>query len=492
MRRILVTLALALTVVAFLTAEADFWDESFLRADHHHTTTVLTSFRVAHRGEIELDETQSRIVSMSPDARLQVAERRFFTRRRLEVRPDASGRPQYEFAVGSRERNEEEGREFLDLVMEDVVRVTTIGAHSRARRVFEADGMDGLLDEVARLDSNSARRIYIEIAADVEGLTEEEAVAVIRTAGREITSSSRLRSTLVELAEDLPAEWAVTAELIAAAENISSSGVKAEALTEFTRVRGLQAEEAVAMAEAISTISSSGEVVRTVQRIARLAPSPEIIEEMLEPIAGLHSSGDRRRALEDLVSYPDLADSAYQRALELSRDIASSGERASFLGALANKMPQSEAMLRQYIEVAGSITTSGDEANITTSGDEANALTVLLREAELSAELCRFWIETVGQVSSSGTAASLLSEASRHCPDEERVWNAYLAAVREIPSSGDQRRALMALMERDGLDSGVVEQVIALAEQAIASTGESRQVTERAQSLLTEPPVASD
>jgi hypothetical protein len=483
MRHILVTLALALTVVAFLAAEADFWDESFLRADHHHMTTVLTSFRVAHRGEIELDETQGRIVSMSPDARLQVAERRFFTRRRLEVRPDASGRPQYEFAVGSRERNEEEGREFLDLVMEDVLRVTTIGAHSRARRVFEADGMDGLLDEVARLDSNSARRIYIEIAADVEGLTEEEAVAVIRTAGREITSSSRLRSTLVELAEDLPAEWTVTEELIAAAENIPSSGVKAEALTEFTRVRGLQAEEAAAMAEAISTISSSGEVVRTVQRIARLAPSPEIIEQMLEPISGLHSSGDRRRALEDLISYPGLADSAYQRALELSRDIASSGERASFLSALADKMPQSEAMLRQYIEVAGTITTSGDEAN---------ALTVLLREAELSAELCRFWIETVGQVSSSGTAASLLAEASRHCPDEEVVWNAYLAAVREIPSSGDQRRALMALMERDGLDSGVVEQVIALAEQAIASTGESRQVTERAQSLLTEPPVASD
>ena len=50
----------------------------------------------------------------------------------------------------------------------------------------------------------------------------------------------------------------------------------------------------------------------------------------------------------------------------------------------------------------------------------------------------------------------------------------------------------MALMEREGLDAGVIEQVAVLAEQAIASTGESRQVAERAQSLLAAQPVATD
>ena len=202
MRRTLITIALALTVVAFVTAEADFWDESFLRADHHHMTTVLTSFRVAHRGEIELDETRSRIVSMSPDARLQVAERRFFARRRVEVRPDAAGRPQYEFKVGSRQRSEEDGREFLDLVMEDVLRFSTVGEQFRARSILGSEGVDGLLEEVGRLDSNSARRIYVEIAAASEGLTEQEGIAIVRTAGREINSSSRLRSTVIQLAED--------------------------------------------------------------------------------------------------------------------------------------------------------------------------------------------------------------------------------------------------------------------------------------------------
>jgi len=476
MRRTLIILAVALTVVALFWAEADFWvDHRFSLGHHFHSTTILTSLRVAHRGEIELDEAQTRIVSMSPDAFLEVGERRFLTRRRLEVRPDAAGRPQYKLTRGSRERSEEDAREFLALVMEDVVHSTTIGAHARARRILDSEGLDGLLEEVARLNSNSARRIYIEIATSAEGLGEEGAARIVRTAGREMTSSSRLRSALVFMAETFPADWAITGALIEAAENIASSSAKGQTLIELVRIRGLEIEDAPAMAEALSTIASGGEIVRAVQRITRLAPAPEIVEQMLEPVSRLSSSSYRRQALEELISYPGLSESTYWRALELSRDIASSGERAAFLGALAGKMPEVEGLQRHYLEVAG---------GIASSGDQASALTALLRGAAVSEELCRMWIQTAGQVSSSGTAASLLSQASRRCPDSEGVWSAYLEAVREIPSSGDQRRALMALLEREGLDPRVIEEVVSVAESAMASSGESQRVTDRAQSLL--------
>jgi hypothetical protein len=359
--------------------------------------------------------------------------------------------------------------------MEDVVRSSTIDAHARARRIVDAEGVEGLLEEVARLDSNAARRIYVEMAASVDGLGEEDAARIVRVAGREIGGSSRLRSTLVSLAEEFPAAWAVTGELIEAAENIASSSSKGQTLVELVRVRGLEIEDAEAMAEAVGTIASSGEIVRTLKKVAELAPSPEIVEVMLEPISSLSSSNDRRRALVDLTSYPELADSAYQRALELGREIASSGEKAAFLSTLVERMPEVEAMQRQFLEVAG---------GIASSGDQADALIALLRGSSLSEEICSLWVRTAGEIASSGTTATLLSEASRGCPDGEVVWSAYLAVVRDIPSSGDQRRALMALLDREGLDRRIIEEVESVADGAIASSGESQKVVKRTQSLL--------
>ena len=128
-RRTLITVAVALTVVAFFAAEADFWDDDLRIGSYDtYTSTLFTSFRVAHRGEIELDESQSRIVRMSPGAVLDVAERRFLTRRRLRVEAAADGRPEYELEVGSRQRSEEDALEFLADVMPQIVRSTTIGA----------------------------------------------------------------------------------------------------------------------------------------------------------------------------------------------------------------------------------------------------------------------------------------------------------------------------------------------------------------------------
>jgi len=376
-RRTLITLGLALTVVAFIGAEADFWSDYGLgRHDSFHTTTLLTSFRVSHRGEIELDEAETGIVAMSPNAVLEVRERRFLTRRRLSVRADASGRPEYEFAVGSRERSEADARKFLAVVMPSIVRSTTIGARPRAQHLLETKGLDGLLREVALLDSNAVRRIYIEEAITVEGLTEEQGLRVVRTAGREINSSSRLHASLAFLAEELPQEWMLGEEFAMAAESIASSSEKGAALVEIVRLRGLEVASARATADALQTIAAASEKRSAIIRIARLDSRPEIIEQLLEPIDSIQSSSERRRALEELVSFPDLAASAYARALDIGYEIASSSEKAAFLSALADVLPSDEALQRRYLRVA---------ASIAASSEQRRAMMALLERQDLSA-----------------------------------------------------------------------------------------------------------
>lgn len=470
-RRTLITLGIALTVVAFVAAEADFWGEYHLgRYDHYHSNLV-TSFRVAHHGEIELDEAEIAIVAMSPGAVLEVSERRFLTRRRLSVRADADGTLEYQFAVGARERSEADAKEFLRAVLPEIVRSTTIGAHARAERILGADGFDALLAEVERLESNAARRVYVEVAAAAEGLTEEQGRRLIRTAGREINSSSRLNAALVSLAEELPSEWALSEDLAVAAENIASSSAKSDALVELVKIRGLDLSGARATADALESIAASSEKSSAIRRIAELDRRPEVIELLLEPIDSIQSSGERRRALDGLVAIPGLWESAYARAIEIGDGIAASSEKASFLSQLAEILPADEALHLRYVRSA---------ATIPASSEQSRALIALLSASDLTPTGCEAWVEAAGEVPAGSVAAELLVEGAARCPNDSRVWSGYLASVRKIAASSEQSRALLALLERQDLEDALIRGIVAVAEGSIAARSERQAVIERA------------
>lgn len=481
-QRTLIILAVVLTCLAFIAAEADFWSGYGYDVMHNYynRSTVLTSFRVAHAGTIELDESQTAILRMSPDARLDVRERRLLSRRRLEVRPDASGRPTFEFRVGARKGSPEDAEAYLASVMGDVVRGTTVGAQSRADRLLAEDGLDRLLSEVGRLDSNAARRIYLETAASMEGLEESQAMEVIRTAGREMTSSSRLRATLSDLAERLPSDWALNEELVEAATSIASSSERRRALVDIARLRGIDAGDAEDFAAAASTIPSYAERGRTVTRIYELEPLPELAEAFLSTADTIESSSERRRVLTELVARPGLPDSVYSEALGIAADIPSSHEKASFLSAVAEHLPASDDLRREYIDAAGTISSS----------TEAKKAYLAMLPEDVAEAVCRDWIDSAGQVPSSSIAADLLVQSASRCPAGGAVWRSYLDAVERLPASSDRRRAMMALLDREDLDEATLAEVAAVAERSIAATSERDAVLERVDRMRVAPPGA--
>ena len=435
-QRALILLVVVVTVLLLVSVEADLWSDHRSPRHYHYNSTLLSSLRIAHAGEIELDETSSRIVRMSPHALLDVYERQLLSRRRLQVRPDASGRPTYSFKVGARWRSAEEGRAYLADRMDDVVRSTTVGAEARARNLLRDWGVARLLDEVGGLRSNATRRIYLEAASRADGLRRDQAVDIIRTAGRELTSSSRLRETLTGLAETLPAAWGLAAPLAEAASEIASSSEKGDALRDIVRLRPIEPADAPAVAAAVSTIASTSERGRTITAIHRLAPSTELATALLESADGLESSSERRRVLTELVAAPRLSEAAWARALDVASGIAS-------------------------------------------TADKAHALTALISSAEPTARGCREWLLSTGEVVSSSLSADLLVEAAVRCPNEDDVWRAYLRRTERLGASGDQRRALLALLDRAGLSETVRTELVAAAERGIASRSDRQAVLDR-------------
>lgn len=469
-QRTLIILAIVLTGLAFFAAEADFWSDHASFRHYYHRSTGFTSFRVSHRGEIELDAAETGIVGMGPDAQLDVRERRFTSRRRLEVRGDAAGRPVYYYKVGARERSREDAEAYLASVMQEIVRTTTVGASARARRLLDEDGLGGLLGEVSYLRSNAARRIYLEVAAGMDGLEPAQAVEIIRTAGRELTSSSQLRGALTDLAERMPLEWGLSAELAEAAESIASSSEKGGALVDIARLRSVGPVEAPSFAEAASTIASGSEKGRTITRIYRLDPSAELAEALLATADTIESSSERQRVLSELVGEPGLPESVYSRALDVGSDIASSSGKAAFLATVAQALPASDDLQVQFIDVAGSIAASSEAKR---------ALMALITSTDLSVGVCRAWIESAGKIASARDSTDLLVESAARCPEADAVWRAYFDAVERIGASGEQRRALMALLDRGDLGEETLSGTVTIAERSIASTGERQIVLDR-------------
>ena len=536
-QRALIITAIAVTVLAFVAAEADFVGEYDSLRHQTYKSTLLTSFRIAWEGDIELDSEQAEIVRMSPDAVLEVRQRRFTSRKKLEVRPDADGRPVYSYKVGARKRPAEEGKAYLDTVMDSIVRSTTVGAHARARRLLDEEGLDALLYEVGGLRSNSARRIYLEAAAEMESLDETQARRIVETAGREISSSSRLRATLVDLSERWPVDWQLNQAFTEAAEEIASSSEKRHTLVEVARHRGI-GDDADSFAEVASTIGAGSEKARAVSSLHEIEPTPEVAMALLETVDTIASSGERRRALTELVARPELPEEVYSRAFEVVHGISASSERATALTAMApflasargpgdarpevvedteradDAEPVDDA--EAVAEVAGELVeeaadleaapetppaaagvaftdsalsdTLGREyiqaaSSISASSELRRAFLALSRASDLSEPLCDEWIESSSRVASTSIAADLLIESARVCPGSDRLWKAYLSGVGDLQASSEQRRALMALLERGDLSGPTLDGLERAAEKNIASTSEREAVIERVEEV---------
>lgn len=470
-RSTLIILAILFTLFAFVAADLDFWrDHGFTGRIHYHSNTLLSSLAIASRGEIEVDDERGEIVALEPGGYLEIRERRLTTRRRLGVRGDASGRPVYSYQVGSDRRPESEAREYLAAKLDQILSTTTIGAETRARRLAEDEGAERVLAEIDRLETNSLRSIYLARAARAPGLDADLAARIVRTAGGVVDSSARLGELLADLAESLPVEWNLTAELARAAESIASSAERANALEAVVRRRSLEATDVGVLGEVVASIPSSSVKGRLIRRLVELEPMPALVEAMLTASRSIESSAERRRVLTALSTVPDLPPELYREALDVAEEIASSSERAGFLKDLVDLLPPRPALESRYIEVA---------STIRSSVEQQRALAALLAARALSPPVCAEWVRSAGGVASSRVTAELLVAAAARCAAEPAVRRAFLSAVEGLPSSVDQRRSLVALVEAADLDADARSEIAAVAERAIASASERAVVLER-------------
>ena len=388
------------------------------------------------KGEIELNEEESDVVSISPGGFLEIKEKVGRTRYQLLFEGESGGRLTRNYKVNGRRVDVSEiDREWLADVIARIVRETGVDAERRVGRILARDGVNGVLDEVDLIESSSSKTrylIHLFEQADMSGGELDRAASLAQS----IPSSGDKSRFLMASAENFLTVEGSEDTYFDILRGVPSSGDKTRVLIHLVDEELLAHGGAYALAiDAAGTIPSSGDRSRFLIKAA-----PEYIDEAREAyfraVSGIPSSGDKTRVLTSLVENEVLHDrEAYMAALEAARSIQSSGDRARFLSAAAPMFVE-EASEAYFDAVNG----------IPSSGDHARVLLRLLEAVELDDMSLAAVLRSAGNISSSGDKTRVLLAASDQVAGRDELVEVYLEVAESIPSSGDQKRALAALL----------------------------------------------
>lgn len=458
----LMALLLAGAPLASARAHINFGTE-FSSGHHYYRSNGFSSFEIEYQGEIELSNNLTSVEKLSPDAYLTIEQRRLFTLRKLRVTAGDGGKPILQMTVSGRPASAQDAAQFLDRNLSEVVRVTSVGARPRVRKIFAASGTTAVLDAIAELESDEAKSISFDELLAIGRFDAAAAASVVQTAGREISSSSRLRKTLELMAGKLPPDPAVTVALARAAQEIDSSREHGAALAEIARTRSVDAETLSAFGASLREIDSSSEKSSAILEVSRNARGGISIEPLLRAARTISSSVELHRCLAGLLSKTGLSEADAIAALKTGAGIASSAEKGALLSEFAPRMALSRGTIKTYLDTAGSIDSSREKRR---------ALSALAARRDLNAEGYEEVFRAGTNVDSSREKSELLALAAETMPPDPAAVAAFLECARTISSSSEQRHAAVALLARTDLSREEIQQAISFAEREIDSSSE--------------------
>lgn len=276
----------------------------------------------------------------------------------------SGGKLTREYFVGSRSQGwNDEGRRFLSSELPQLVRRSGMGAESRVKSIYGAKGFDAVLDEIDRLLSDYARRLYLVTLVDVAHPDSGRAVPIIeRTASRMMSDYDR-RNVLAHVASNASLDRRGSLAYVRAMAVMKSDYDQREALNALTRSgAGLDGDAAF---QAVSHMKSSYDkrMVLT-EIIARSPMSADTKRGVLAAAAELDSDYDRRQILTAYVAKFGVEGAVRDPFFAAVDAMRSDYDRAETLIAALKGQPIDTATRAAYVSSAERLKSTYDQDRV--------------------------------------------------------------------------------------------------------------------------------
>jgi hypothetical protein len=408
----------------------DSWEVFWHDGDRH--------LRLRMKGQIELSDDWSEVLSISPRGYLDIKADEGEGERRVRLEGERDGGLSRRWWVeGEKHPFDDEARAWLASMLPQVARRTGFQAGGRVEKLLNERGVEGVLAEIEKLESDHIRHLYYSELRKRAGLRGVELARVLEHAGRTMASDFEIARFLVETGEALELDGAAAEGYARAVRRIGSDSDKGRALRALIEQGGPEALQP--MLEAAEGIDSDHELAELlVEAVRRRDLDAGSRDAFFAAVETLGSDFEQRRVLQALA---DRGGPEWMRGIlaAAERDLESDHEHAELLHGIARRglvPPEAEGA---FLAALGTIGCDHDYRRV--AGEFASRHGV--SEAGL-AELLR---DAARHLESDHEMAELLVGVAHEYRLAGDVRQAYLEACGSIRSTYDNQRAVAALVE---------------------------------------------
>jgi hypothetical protein len=201
--------------------------------------------------------------------------------------------------------------------------------------------------------------------------------------------------------------------------------------------------------QAAARMQSDGEKAGFLVDAVRYYPADEAARALyFKALNTMQSDGERRRVLGELLRRPLAKDDA-ARIFTAAAKLGSDGEKAWLLVHGASELSGSAAARRAWFSAVETIRSDGEHRRV---------LEAALRGDGRDREMLLTIIRSATGIESDGEKASILTQVARVCPDDDAVVEAIVTSAQTLHSDGEYRRVINPLV-RKGRNLRVIQKI---------------------------------
>lgn len=366
-RSIRITLPLAALLLAALPACAQRAERERHREEHGETWVSVNDHNgrrteIRTSGGVEFNDEGDWVTSVAPGAYLTVSENGRGQDRRIEFRPGEGGVRVRYHVEGDERALDAQGRAWARGLIEKAVRESGLGTDRRVARIRETGGVNGVLADIARLESDTGRRAYYRALLAGGPMSDAEFAQVMADVGRRMDSDTERRLVLIDAVGHADDAGRVAAVLGAAQGMDSDTETRLVLIRVTERHRLEDAASRQAFFRAVEGMSSDLERRLVLNVLAEQNVANGEGREAFFRVLGAMDSDTERRLVLSSVLARDPSEAAVVSALQSARQMGSDTERRLVLFQVPSSMlrnPRVTTAYRQVVDAMGSDTERG-------------------------------------------------------------------------------------------------------------------------------------
>ncbi|MBD3402986.1 hypothetical protein GF420_08820 [candidate division GN15 bacterium] len=455
-------------------------DGSHVRISYHDDGHRVS---VEYDGEIEFGDDDRSVVAITDDGYLEIEERRGRDRKRLLIEPTRDGLDYLYYEDGRAAEFDSEAQEWAGDLIEQVIRESGIGAEKRVERIREEDGVEGVLEEISRIESDYVKRIYVDALLESGPLSDSETDDLIELGTRQIDSDYEKAELLIAIADHRGPDFAVTETFVDATASISSDYETRRVLSAVVLDREVPSEVVEGVLEIAAEMDSDYEKAELlIDMSPHIGTDTGHLRAYLTALRGLDSDFETRRVLNALGLRDDLEPELAEIVLEVAMDMDSDFEKAELLIDMAAMSGDDEKLMGMYLDAT---------ATISSDYEQRRVLSALSFGRHTNPRLISQVLDMLEVMDSDYDKAEYLTHVAAICWEDSSLRLDYIRACAAIGSDYDRKRALNEVLAHDDLDRASLEDILRLSRR-FNSDYERAQVLEEIAGAVARHPELED